>query len=118
MLCPEAKRWLQELSYIEQAIALAGPVLIEYKVDEIVKEAGATHKSVFWGSRWYPLNNKKVDRKITRFEAEDGWNAEVWESGEVTKYIEIRHPADNVWSIRNVVGVDEDTTLLLERHDD
>ena len=115
---PEAKRWLMELSHIEQAIALAGPILIDDEIDRIVGDAGATHKSVFFGSRWYPLNDKKIDMLIERLEAEDGWNVEVWESGEVSKRLEIRHPSEKVWSIRNIVGVDEDTTLQIEMLDD
>ncbi len=115
---PEAKRWLMELSHIEQAIVLAGPVLIEDEIDKAAYEAGASHKSVFWGSRWYPLNARKVDMMIEKLDEEDGWNIEVWENGKTTRYIEVRHPTEKVWTIRSVAGVDQDETLHIEQLDD
>ncbi len=115
---PEAKRWLMELSNIEQAIALAGPVLIEDEIDRIAGEAGASCKSVFWGSRWYPLDSMRVDMTIERLTAEDGWNVEIWQSGEVTRRIEVRHPTDSVWTIRSVAGADLDETVHIERMND
>ena len=112
---PQAKRWLMELSNIQQAVALAAPVLMSDEIDRVVSAAGATNKSVFFGSRMYPFHASTLDMHI--FRLDNGWRIIVERSGETTEIIEVTHPNDKLWIIQNTMGV-EQTIITVEQLDD
>ena len=115
---PEAKQWLMELSLLEQAIVLAGQVMVDDEVDRIAKAQGAGGADPYWGSRWNPLDPDALDILVEKLVDGSGnvigWRLTVTRLGEPTEIIEVTQPAEHVWVIRNTKGVEQSELMVEE----
>jgi len=142
VIFPEAKRWLMELSNIGQSMALMAPILMNEEIDKAVMSCAAgvelgeletasseeikaiaenVCKSVFFGSRLYPLDDDNIDMLVERLTGAGGetigWRVTVTRTGEPTEIIEVTMPRDNYWVVRNTKGI-EQSEFTLEQHDE